>query len=126
MISSLFLRFAIIFAITGMALGIYMGVAQDFTLSPVHAHINLVGWVSMFLAGLFYRAYPQCETRLAWLHLVLAVVGLLLMVPGVAAVKHNISWGEPLAIAGSLITFASILIFAMIVFRARPLEQPHY
>jgi hypothetical protein len=57
---------------------------------------------------------------------VLAVVGLILMAPGVAAAKQNISWGEPLAIAGSLITFVSILIFAMIVFRAHPLEQPHY
>ncbi len=126
MISSLFLRFAIIFAITGMALGIYMGVAQDHSLTPVHAHINLVGWVSMFLAGLFYRAYPKCETKLAWLHLSLSVIGLLLMAPGVAAVTRNISWGKPLAISGSLITFASILVFAMIVFRARPLEQPHY
>jgi hypothetical protein len=52
MISPLFLRVAVVFAITGMALGIYMGAAQDFALSPVHAHINLVGWVSMFLAGL--------------------------------------------------------------------------
>ena len=64
MISSLFLRFAIIFAITGMALGIYMGVAQDHSLTPVHAHINLVGWVSMFLAGLFYRAYPQMRNEI--------------------------------------------------------------
>lgn len=126
MISSLFMRFGIVFAIIGMALGIYMGVVHDFSLSPVHAHINLVGWVSMFLAGLFYKAYPQCQTRLAWAHLSLSVVGLLLMAPGVAAVTRNISWGEPMAVAGSLATFASILIFAFIVFRARLVEQHRY
>ena len=46
----------ILFALTGMGLGTYMGSVQDFTFAPVHAHINLVGFVTHFLFGLYYRA----------------------------------------------------------------------
>ncbi len=30
--------------LTGVSLGIWMGLARDFTLAPVHAHVNLLGW----------------------------------------------------------------------------------
>ena len=33
-------------ALAGMSLGIYMGIAQDHTLAPVHVHPNLLGRVS--------------------------------------------------------------------------------
>lgn len=36
-----------------MSLWIYMGIAQDHSLTPVHAHLNLLGWVTMFLTGLY-------------------------------------------------------------------------
>jgi hypothetical protein len=42
-------------ALIGMGLGIAMGISQDFSLTPVHAHLNLLGWVSMLLYGLYYR-----------------------------------------------------------------------
>ncbi|WBJ99914.1 hypothetical protein [Methylocystis parvus] len=113
------MRFGVIFAIVGMALGIHMGAAHDFSLAPVHAHINLVGWVSMFLAGLFYQAHPERQTKLAAAHLGLAVTGLLLMAPGITALARNLPWGEPVAIAGSLATFVATLLFAFNVFRAR-------
>jgi hypothetical protein len=33
-------------ALGGMGLGLYMGLAHDFTLAPAHAHLNLLGWGS--------------------------------------------------------------------------------
>jgi hypothetical protein len=36
-----------------MSGGILMAIAQDFTLAPAHAHLNLLGWVTMALYGLF-------------------------------------------------------------------------
>jgi hypothetical protein len=123
MISALFMRFSVAFALIGMALGVFMGKTHDFSLTPVHAHVNLVGWVSMFLAGLFYQANRDRETWLAALHLILAVAGLSLMAPGVAAIARGVSWGEPLAIAGSIATFAATLILAFNVFRAQALSR---
>jgi peptidoglycan/LPS O-acetylase OafA/YrhL len=123
MVSASFMRFGVAFALIGMALGVFMGATHDFSLTPVHAHVNLVGWVSMFLAGLFYQANRDRETWLAALHLILAVVGLSLMAPGVAAIARGMSWGEPFAIAGSIATFAATLILAFNVFRAQGLRR---
>jgi len=117
MVSKSFMCFGVLFAITGMCRGLWMGMHEDFTLAPVHAHINLVGWVTMFLAGLFYHVRPDREGGLAKVHLGLAVIGLLVMAPGLAALKLGyMSWGGPMTAIGSVITFAAMLLFAFIIF----------
>ena len=45
--------------VVGTGFGIAMGIAHDFHLAPVHAHLNLVGWTKLALMGLSYRAWPQ-------------------------------------------------------------------
>jgi len=112
-----FFRFAVSFALIGLALGLYMGGSHDFTYAPVHAHINLVGWVSMFLAGLFYSVKPKADNRLALIHLGLAVVGLLLLAPGIYASIAVLPWAAPVVGAGSVITYIGFILFAYIVFR---------
>ena len=54
-----FLLVAVVAAMIGMGGGIFMAITHDFTLAPAHAHLNLLGWVSMALYGLFYRAFPE-------------------------------------------------------------------
>jgi hypothetical protein len=61
MIKSLF-RLSVTIGLTGMALGIFMGIRQDFVLAPAHAHLNLVGFVTLFLSALYYRVFPQAAT----------------------------------------------------------------
>ena len=58
MISTLLLRVSVVLGLIGMTLGMVMGIREDFTLAPAHAHLNLVGFVVPFLAGLYYRAVP--------------------------------------------------------------------
>ena len=55
MIKSLF-RVSVSLALVGIVLGIVMGIKQDFTLMPAHAHLNLLGFVTMFLSALYYRS----------------------------------------------------------------------
>ena len=67
--SNWFLRIAVLYIIVGVALGIYMGASGDHSMHPVHAHLNLLGWVAMSLFGLFYRLVPAAaESRLAKVH----------------------------------------------------------
>ncbi|MEJ1158689.1 hypothetical protein [Prosthecomicrobium sp. N25] len=115
MIGNWFLRLGVLAALTGMGLGIVMGASHDHSLAPVHAHINLVGFVSMFLAGLFYKVVPAAEGKAAGLHLGLATTGLVLIAPGIAGAVLSKPWGEPVAIAGSLVTISAMLVFAAIV-----------
>jgi hypothetical protein len=67
------LRISVLYLMTGVGLGIAMGVTQDFTLQSVHSHLSLLGFAVMSLAGLIYSVYPDAaESRLAavhfWLH----------------------------------------------------------
>lgn len=118
MASTWFLRAGVIFGLIGMVLGIFMGATHDFALAPVHAHVNLIGWVSMFLAGLFYTARPRTDGRLARWHFGIAVLGLILLAPGIAGSIRGASWAEPVVGAGSVLTILSLAMFAVVVFRA--------
>ncbi|MEN3376701.1 MAG: hypothetical protein V7604_2056, partial [Hyphomicrobiales bacterium] len=42
MVNVLF-RVSVTLALVGMAAGIVMGIRQDFSLAPAHAHLNLLG-----------------------------------------------------------------------------------
>jgi hypothetical protein len=62
------------------------------------------------LFGIYYHMVPAAAERpLARIHFIVAVAGVVAMVPGIAlAITER---GELLAIIGSLLTFASMLIF---------------
>ena len=58
MVNSL-LRVSVVLGLAGMAMGIVMGIKQDFLLVPAHTHLNLLGFVTLFLSGLYYRVVPE-------------------------------------------------------------------
>ena len=122
-LSNAFLRLAVVFILIGVGLGYYMGATQNFTAAPVHAHINLLGWVSMFLYGLFYRANPEAaEGMLPKVHFWVALVGFLIFMPALAIEVLQIQPALPLAhiglIAGPTIVVIGMILFAIIVFGA--------
>jgi len=51
------IRFAAIFGIIGTFIGSQMAGEMDYTLRPIHAHILLVGWLSVFAWGIFYQVF---------------------------------------------------------------------
>ena len=64
-----FLRIAAIYLAIGVIGGIVMGFSHQFQYAPVHAHLGLLGWASLALAGLIYHLYPAAaRTRLARFH----------------------------------------------------------
>jgi hypothetical protein len=105
-----FLLTALAYALIGMALGIYMGITGNFAPSPVHAHINLVGWVTLALFGLMHRAYPRLRSHgLATIHFWVAEAGALILPIGIGLkLFHDI---ELVVVVGSLLTIASVLLF---------------
>jgi peptidoglycan/LPS O-acetylase OafA/YrhL len=107
---------AVLCVTAGMIWGLQMSASGDHSMVGAHAHLNLVGWATMALFGIYYRLTPQAaQGWLAKVHAVLAIVGVAVMVPGIAIA---ISGGLPgLAIAGSLLTFASMAVFLFTVVR---------
>ena len=59
--SSLSFLAAVIAAVTGMAWGLIMGILENHVTMPAHAHLNLLGWVSLFLIGIFYHLHPALD-----------------------------------------------------------------
>jgi hypothetical protein len=115
-----FLLVAVCAALCGMAAGIFMAAAGDFTLAPAHAHLNLLGWVSMALYGLFYHAVP--EAAVGWLpraHFWVATAGLVIIVPALGWLLLGHPGIEPVIGVGSLLTVAAMGMFGAVVLRSR-------
>ena len=100
----------------GMAWGIQMSASGDHTLSGAHAHLNLVGWVTMALFGVYYLLTPSASASiLSRIHYALALAGLVTLVPGIVLALTE--QGEALAKLGSVLTMSSMLVFLYTVFR---------
>jgi hypothetical protein len=119
-LSTRFLLVAVVCALTGMSAGVGMAIAQDFALAPAHAHLNLLGWVSMALYGLFYRVEPRAALgRLPQVHFWLATLGVAVMIPGVTWRLLGHPEAEAVIGPGALMVIAAMVVFGVVVFRHR-------
>ncbi len=105
-----FFASGVIYVTCGMIFGIWMSASGDHTLAGAHAHLNLVGWVTMALFGVFYHFVPAAAGRqLAVLHFIIATLGVWFMVPGIALAIQGKT--EIPVIIGSFLVLGSMLIF---------------
>ena len=82
--SILSFRAAVLMVIAGMVWGIVMGISQDHSTLPAHAHLNLLGWVSLFLFGIYYHLHPAVDfNRLALVQVWIWIVGAIVLTIGV-------------------------------------------
>lgn len=116
-VGAIWLKLAVLYLIVGVAIGITMGASQDFTLRPVHAHINLLGWATMALAGLVYSVYPDAaSSRLARVHFWLANVSLPVMAVSLSMMLHGYTAVAPALVASEILAALGILVFAANLF----------
>ena len=119
--SALSFRLAVLFVIIGMGMGIGMAVTQDHSIMPAHAHLNLLGWVSLFLFGIYYERRPSLDaSRLALVQIGVWSAGTVMLTIAVAAIHLGYTGAEPLAGVASLLVLGAMLVFAYCVFRSGP------
>lgn len=112
------IKMAAIYLVVGVSLGLHMGLTHNFALSPVHAHVNLLGWATMAIMGVLHHLFaPQLANKIAvaqfWLHQLatpVMLVALALMVMGNTAM-------EPVVGIASVVVGVSVLLFAYNVLR---------
>ena len=110
--STLSFRLAVLFLFIGMVMGIAMAISQN------HAHLNLLGWVSLFLFGIYFERRPALDV--SWLALVQVVVwsiGTVALTGAVAALYLGYAGAEPIAAVASMVLVAAMLLFGYFVFR---------
>jgi len=113
-----FIQIAVVYLVIGGTLGLYMGLTTQFALAPVHAHVALLGWLSLAVAGLIYRLYPAAgRTRLAQLHFWLHNVGLPLFMVGLASLLSGVEGMLPMAAGGASVVLLGLVAFAVNVLR---------
>jgi hypothetical protein len=109
---------AVLAAIAGMLWGLDMAISENHAAMPAHAHLNLLGWVSLFLFGIFYRLHPSLDaTKLALAQVWAWIIGTVVMAAGVGLISTGTTSAEPIAAVGSLIVLADMLLFAWLVYR---------
>jgi hypothetical protein len=123
--SILSFRAAVLVALAGLIWGIVMGVTEDHSNASAHAHLNLLGWVSLFLFGTYYHLHPAIDRdRLASMQVWIWVVATISLVVGIALVNSGRTVGYPLNIVGSLTLVADMVLFGWLVFKTNRIEMP--
>ncbi|MGJ8585174.1 MAG: hypothetical protein ACSHXD_13840 [Marinosulfonomonas sp.] len=104
-VSRNFLVIGSIYILIGMILGSYMGGSGDHSLAPLHAHINLLGFVLPAAFALLYRSYPAMAasataTAHFWLHQIgtlVLVIFLYLLLGGTITEESGATLMAPIA-----------------------------
>ena len=116
--SSLSFQTAIVLVVVGMAWGLHMGISRDHAAMPAHAHLNLLGFVLLFLFGLYYRLHPALDgSRAALIQVGVWIAGTIVLTIGVGLVHTGRDAGEPFAAVGSIVVLADMLLFGWLVYR---------
>lgn len=107
------IKIAVIYFLVGICIGFYMSATHSFSLATVHVHINLLGWMSLSLAGIFYHLFPYLtETTAAKVHFWLHNIGLPVMMISIALAIYGAGGiFFPIATAGGAITVIGIFCF---------------
>lgn len=109
------IKISTIYFVMGILLGYYMSIVHDYALTPVHVHINLLGWTALTLAGILYHLFPQlAASKLGKIHFWLHNIGLPLMMAGLfLMITLQLESLTPVIAGGATLTTAGILFFAL-------------
>lgn len=122
--SKLLLRTASIFGVAGAILGTHMAGAGSYSFLPVHAHILVIGWLSLFVWSIFYKVFPVRDSILVKTHVYSAIAGSTLLSVGMwlfMTKPFQINEGLSMIfyIIGGLITLISFILFMVIAFTVK-------
>src|SRR5688572_22114128 len=105
-----FIRASLLWFAAGILLGVAMSIHPMWIVyMPAHAHMNVVGFLTMLVFGVGYQLLPRMfghplqSRRLAIAHLYFANVGLAGMVGGFMLRPHNVTAGRWLSSAGGTV-----------------------
>ncbi|KEF38081.1 Cbb3-type cytochrome oxidase, subunit 1 [Schinkia azotoformans MEV2011] len=90
-----------------------MGVADLFQFTSAHAHINLIGWVSLAITGVIYHIFPVAgESKLAKIHFWLMMIGVpLLAFSMILFGLGQFGIGGPISGIGGIFIFIGAILF---------------
>ena len=107
------MRIAAIYAMIGALMGSDLAGRGDYTMVPAHAHILVVGWLTLFVYGIFYYVFKNISmVRTAKVQAWTSIIGGGLMPMGMLLYNKAESTATLLA----FIIPASVLLLAIFLF----------
>jgi len=118
-VSTAFFGLGVLYVLCGMFWGMQMGESNDFAMAPAHAHLNLLGWVTMALYGTFYAlTRDSFSPRLAWINFAFAALSVPVMIPTLALYLRSADAGYiPVLVVGEVLAVAGMITFGISVIR---------
>lgn len=115
--SQTWFRLAALYFALGVVMGVTMGASGDHSLFAVHAHVNLLGWVSMALFGLIGTVHPSItEGRAASAQFWMYNLGVPVMLGALTLRLKGFPSVEPLIGVASILIGCSVLLFVWLAF----------
>jgi hypothetical protein len=116
---SMHFRTSVILALVAAGLALWMAATHDFRALPAEVVLNVLGWGSFMIYGLYYRIAPGASSGLARLHYFVALVGVVVEAMGIAGTEWGNPFFDPFRIIGAFIVAVGFVLFAIIVLGAR-------
>ncbi|GIP36914.1 hypothetical protein J31TS4_01940 [Paenibacillus sp. J31TS4] len=112
------MRIAAIYSLIGALIGSDMAGRKDYSMIPAHAHILVVGWLTLFAYGLFYYVFKDLSmVKTAKLQAWTALIGGGLMPFGMLLYYKMQNMGTLLAfILPACVLLAAIVLFLALLF----------
>lgn len=115
------IRIAAIFGLIGTVLGSHMAGAGSYAFRPIHAHILLVGWLSVFSWGVFYKIYRVRARKLLTLQGWTGIIGAIGLTAGMwlqflQPLNINEVFSLVLYIVGGTVLLVSFALFVVVTF----------
>lgn len=115
------IRISAIFGVIGAFLGSHMAGAGSYAFRPIHAHILVVGWLSVFAWGVFYKIYKVRAKKMVAAHGWSAIIGSIGLTAGMWLQFMNpFGVNETFAlifyIVGGSVLLISFVLFVLVTF----------
>jgi len=128
-----FIRASLLWFALGVVLGLAMAAHPPWVVyRPAHAHMNVVGFITMMVFGVGYQLLPRLfghslyDKRLGIAHWWLANAGLALMVVGFLMAPHVGSRSAPVTTSGGVFFVLGALAFVYNLWRTFDLADARY
>ncbi|MEH7392967.1 hypothetical protein V7149_16280 [Bacillus sp. JJ1503] len=119
--SKVLLRLSALFGFIGAFLGSHMAGAGDYAFRPIHAHILVVGWLTLFAWAVYYKVFSPKMGILAKFHVYTAIIGSIGLTGGMALYIFKPAFlpsavNTIFYIVGGSILLLSFLLFFFVTF----------
>ena len=117
-----------IMGLIGAVIGSHMAGAGSLAFRPVHAHILVVGWLSVFAWGVYYKAFRVKDSKLVTAQGWTGIIGSIGLSVGLW-LQYLQPFGDskalilPIYIGGGTILLVSFFLFMLVTFMGKSVDE---